>query len=72
MQQCATGCKFAQIDDGGWPVDADGVVDRTTLTPVRVSQQVFNPIATSNIEMSANIPAIAPPATPADAIGARP
>lgn len=51
----------------GWPVDADGVVDRTTLTPVRVSQQVFNPIATSNIEMSANIPAIAPPATPADA-----
>lgn len=51
----------------GWPVDADGAVDRTTLAPVRVSQQVFNPIATSSIEMSANIPAIDPPATPGDA-----
>lgn len=51
----------------GWPVDGDGVVDRTTLAPVRVSQEVFNPIATSNIEMSANLPALAPPATPGDA-----
>lgn len=51
----------------GWPVDQDGVVDRTTLEPVRVSQQVFNPIATSNVEMSANLPAIDPPATPGDA-----
>ncbi|UPY36841.1 flagellar hook protein FlgE [Sediminicoccus sp. KRV36] len=51
----------------GWPLDANGVVDRTTLEPVRVSQQVFNPIATSNIEISANIPAIPPPATAIDA-----
>lgn len=51
----------------GWPVDQDGAVDRTTLAPVRVSQQVFNPIATSSVEMSANLPAIDPPATPGDA-----
>lgn len=51
----------------GWPVDSSGNVDRTTLSPVRVSQQVFNPIATSNVEISANLPAIDPPATPGDA-----
>lgn len=51
----------------GWPVNSDGIVDRTTLDPVRVSQQVFNPIATSNIEISANLPAFDPPATPGDA-----
>jgi len=51
----------------GWPIGSDGVVDRTTLAPVRVSQQVFNPISTSNVEMAANIPNLAPPATPGDA-----
>ena len=51
----------------GWPVDREGAVDRTTLAPVRVSQQVFNPIATSSMEISANLPALAPPPTPADA-----
>lgn len=51
----------------GWPVDSNGNVDRTTLAPLRVSQQVFNPIATSSVEIAANLPAIDPPATPADA-----
>jgi flagellar hook protein FlgE len=51
----------------GWPVDENGNVDRTTLEPLRVSQQVFNPIATSTVEISANLPAIDPPATPAEA-----
>jgi len=51
----------------GWPVSDNGVVDRTTLAPIRVSQEVFNPIATSSIEMSANLPAMDPPATPGDA-----
>ncbi|MCS6892889.1 MAG: flagellar hook protein FlgE [Rhodovarius sp.] len=49
-----------------WPV-ADGATepDRTVLRPVRISQQVFNPIATSRIELAANLPAdgIAPVAT---------
>ncbi len=51
----------------GWPVGDTGAVDRTTLAPVRVSQEVFNPIATSSVELSANLPAIAPPTVPADA-----
>lgn len=49
----------------GWPVDVGGQVDRTTLEPIRISQQVFNPIATSEVELAANIPALDAPATPA-------
>jgi flagellar hook protein FlgE len=41
----------------GWPVDADGEPDRTQIQPIRVSELVFNPIATGNIEISANLPA---------------
>lgn len=51
----------------GWPVGDGGVVDRTTLQPIRVSQQVFNPISTSTIEIAANLPGVDPPATPGDA-----
>ena len=36
----------------GWPVDAQGVADTTTLAPVRINQSVFNPIATSAIHPS--------------------
>jgi len=42
----------------GWPTAAGGTEpDRTTLAPVRVSQQVFNPVATSLIQLAANLPA---------------
>ncbi len=42
----------------GWPMTAGGLEpDRTTLAPVRVSQQVFNPVPTTLIELSANLPA---------------
>lgn len=42
----------------GWPMNAGGTEpDRTTLAPVRVSQQVFNPVATSLVDLSANLPA---------------
>lgn len=51
----------------GWPVDDAQLVDRTTLEPIRVSQQVFNPIATTTIEIAANLPGVDPPATPGDA-----
>jgi flagellar hook protein FlgE len=51
----------------GWPVNDAGLVDRTLIEPIRVSQQVFNPIATSNIEVAANLPALDPPPTPGDA-----
>jgi flagellar hook protein FlgE len=59
---------FALNDDGclvngsgyylqGWAVDTAGEPDRTTLVPIRVSELVHNPVATSRIEMSANLPA---------------
>jgi flagellar hook protein FlgE len=41
----------------GWNVDATGEPDRTQIRPIRVSELVFNPIATSTIELSANLPA---------------
>jgi flagellar hook protein FlgE len=51
----------------GWPVDPLTGPDRTTLEPIRVAQEVFNPIATTTVEISANLPALAPPAIPTDA-----
>ncbi|BDG73573.1 flagellar hook protein FlgE [Roseomonas fluvialis] len=50
----------------GWSVDATGEPDRTQIQPIRVSDLVFNPIATSSIELSANLPAgsVTPSATP--------
>lgn len=52
----------------GWAVDAAGNPDRTQITPIRVSDLVFNPIATSAIELSANLPAggVNPVTTPLD------
>ena len=52
----------------GWPSDSAGNPDRTTLKPIQVNQQVFNPVATSKIDLSANLPADAtttPPSTQA-------
>ncbi|MDO9709802.1 flagellar hook protein FlgE [Paracraurococcus lichenis] len=40
----------------GWPVDSAGNPDRTTLTPIRVNQQVFNPVATKQVDFTANLP----------------
>ena len=46
----------------GWPVTTDpttgvNVVNQNTLAPIQVSQTVFNPIATTNVNLSANLPA---------------
>jgi flagellar hook protein FlgE len=42
----------------GWSVDpATGVVNQNTLTPIQVTQSVYNPVATSNVTLSANLPA---------------
>jgi flagellar hook protein FlgE len=45
----------------GWPVTQDkttgaNVVNQNTLAPIQVSQTVFNPIATANVNLSANLP----------------
>ncbi|MBY0335620.1 MAG: flagellar hook protein FlgE [Acetobacteraceae bacterium] len=45
----------------GWPVDQQtGVPDRTVLEPIRIAQQVFNPVATSTAQIAANLPALQP------------
>ncbi len=42
----------------GWPAaDAAGNPGRTTLAPIRLDQQVFNPVPTGRIGLSANLPA---------------
>ncbi|HYI84305.1 MAG TPA: flagellar hook protein FlgE [Acetobacteraceae bacterium] len=41
----------------GWPADAAGNPDRTTLEPIRLDQQVFNPVPTGRVELAANLPA---------------
>ena len=45
----------------GWTVDGTGNPDRTTINPIQVDQQVFNPVATTEITLSANLPAVIPP-----------
>jgi flagellar hook protein FlgE len=42
----------------GWPVNATtGAVDRNTLAPIQISQTEYNPVATSQVTLSANLPA---------------
>ena len=42
----------------GWAVNGKtGVVDRNAVAPIQVSQTVFNPVATSVVTLSANLPA---------------
>ena len=40
-----------------WPVDASGNADQTQLTPVKVGQGGYNPVATTQLSLSANLPA---------------
>ncbi|HEX3348699.1 MAG TPA: flagellar hook protein FlgE [Acetobacteraceae bacterium] len=42
----------------GWSVDpTTGQVDRNDLAPIQVSQSVYNPVATSQVTLAANLPA---------------
>jgi len=41
----------------GWPVDGNGQVDQTRLTPLQVGQSGYAPVATSTATISANLPA---------------
>jgi len=45
----------------GWTALPDGTPDRTSISPIRISQLVFNPVPTSEIALSANLPADPPP-----------
>ncbi len=48
----------------GWPVDANGVVNRDSVAPIQVDQTRFNPQATTAVTLSANLPATPAAATP--------
>jgi flagellar hook protein FlgE len=42
----------------GWAVNsATGVADQNALVPIQVSQSTYNPVATSNVTLAANLPA---------------
>jgi flagellar hook protein FlgE len=41
----------------GWPVNQAGIVNQNTLSPIQVTQTVFNPQQTANVVVSANLPA---------------
>lgn len=42
----------------GWSVNSStGVVNRNAVAPIQVNQTVFNPVATSKVSLSANLPA---------------
>jgi flagellar hook protein FlgE len=42
----------------GWPVNsATGVANQNALAPIQVTQTVYNPVATSSVTLSANLPA---------------
>ncbi|MBP0494502.1 flagellar hook protein FlgE [Roseomonas indoligenes] len=41
----------------GWTVGSNGAPDRSNIAPLRVDQSVYNPVATSNVNLSANLPA---------------
>ena len=49
----------------GWTVNqATGVANQTQLAPIQINQAAFNPIATSNLTLSANLPATPAAGTP--------
>ncbi|MDR3539201.1 MAG: flagellar hook protein FlgE [Acetobacteraceae bacterium] len=42
----------------GWPIDpTTGNINQNTLKPIQVTQTVYNPVATNNVVLSANLPA---------------
>ncbi len=52
----------------GWPIDATtGEPNQNSLQPIQVSQTVFNPVYTSEVVLSANLPAT--PATDTATVG---
>ncbi len=49
----------------GWPINSTtGVVDSTKLAPIQVTQNVYNPVATTSVKLSANLPATPTAGTP--------
>ena len=40
----------------GWPMTAAGTVNSNTLAPIQVSQAIYQPVATGNVTLAANLP----------------
>jgi flagellar hook protein FlgE len=52
----------------GWTVNsATGVVDRTSVAPIQVTQTVYNPVPTTEVNLTANLPATPTTGTPVSA-----
>jgi len=51
----------------GWSAGANGELDRSSIGPIQVDQSVYNPVATTKVNLAANLPADATTATPATA-----
>jgi flagellar hook protein FlgE len=48
----------------GWPVNpATGAVNQNALSPIQVTQTVYNPVPTTSVTLSANLPATPTPGT---------
>ncbi len=41
----------------GWTVDSSGVLNKSAVVPIQVSEAVYKPVATQNMTMEANLPA---------------
>lgn len=41
----------------GWAVDSAGVLNKSAVVPIQVSQSVYKPVPTENMTMAANLPA---------------
>jgi flagellar hook protein FlgE len=49
----------------GWSVNpTNGIVNRSSIAPIQINQTVFNPVATGNITLAANLPATPPRGSP--------
>ncbi len=49
----------------GWTVDpTTGIANQSQLAPIQITQTQFNPVATSQVSLSANLPTAAPAGTP--------
>jgi flagellar hook protein FlgE len=58
----------------GWSVDpATNIVDQNALAPIQISQSTYNPVASTNVTLSANLPATptAGTATPASPLSSQ-
>jgi flagellar hook protein FlgE len=40
----------------GWPMGTNGQIDTNTLAPIQINESIYQPVATGNVTLSANLP----------------